>query len=141
MLSCTQSRTGSTKEHILATGRGLVAQRRFAGMGLNEILKSASAPKGSFYHYFASREDFGCKRLEQCLSQYLVRLDETLNAEGPDARARLMQYWSRWISTQTSGDACEQCLIVNIGAETSDISDEMRGIPEEGTSQIGARLS
>lgn len=110
-------------------------------MGLNELLKSASVPKGSFYHYFASKEDFGCKLLEQYLSQYLIRLDEILSSGGPDARARLMQYWSLWISSQTSGDVCAKCLIVKIGAEISDVSDEMRGILEEGTRRIGARLS
>jgi len=135
-----KSRTDSTKEHILATGRGLVAQRGFAGIGLNELLKTASVPKGSFYYYFASKEDFGCKLLEQYLSQYLIRLDELLNADGADARARLMHYWSLWISTQTSGDARAQCLIVKIGAEVSDVSDEMRAILERGTRQIGARL-
>ena len=136
-----QPRTDSIKEHILTTGRGLVAQRGFAGMGLNELLKSASVPKGSFYHYFSSKEDFGCKLLEQYLLQYLTRLDEILNTDGPNARARLMYYWSLWISTQTSGDACAQCLIVKVGAEISDVSDEMRGILEVGTRQIGARIS
>lgn len=110
-------------------------------MGLNELLRTASVPKGSFYHYFTSKEDFGSKLLEQYLSQYLVRLDETLGAGGFDARARLMQYWSLWISTQTSGDACTRCLIVKIGAEISDVSDEMRGILEVGTRRISARLS
>lgn len=110
-------------------------------MGLNELLKTSSVPKGSFYHYFASKEDFGCKLLEQYMAQYLVRLGEILNVEGTDARMRLMQYWSRWISTQTSGDPCVQCLIVKIGAEISDVSDEMRGILEDGTGRIGARLS
>jgi TetR/AcrR family transcriptional repressor of nem operon len=136
-----QTRTESTRDHILTTGRGLVAQRGFAGMGLNELLKSASVPKGSFYHYFASKEDFGCKLLEQYLSRYFTRLDEILNTGGADARTRLMQYWSLWISSQTSGDVCAQCLIVKIGAEISDVSDEMRGILEEGTVQVGARLS
>ena len=136
-----QPRTDSNKEHILTTGRGLVAQRGFAGMGLNELLKSASVPKGSFYHYFSSKEDFGCKLLEQYLLQYLTRLDEILNTDGHDVRARLMYYWSAWISTQTSGDARAQCLIVKVGAEISDVSDEMRGILEVGTRQIGARIS
>ena len=136
-----QPRTDSNKEHILTTGRGLVAQRGFAGMGLNELLKSASVPKGSFYHYFSSKEDFGCKLLEQYLLQYLTRLDEILNTDSHDVRARLMYYWSAWISTQTSGDARAQCLIVKVGAEISDVSDEMRGILEVGTRQIGARIS
>jgi TetR/AcrR family transcriptional repressor of nem operon len=110
-------------------------------MGLNELLKSASVPKGSFYHYFASKEDFGCKLLEQYLSRYFTRLDKILNTGGADARTRLMQYWSLWISSQTSGDVCAQCLIVKIGAEISDVSDEMRGILEEGTARVGTRLS
>jgi TetR/AcrR family transcriptional repressor of nem operon len=33
-----------------------------------------------------------------------------------------------------------QCLIVKIGAEISDVSDEMRDILEGGTRQITARL-
>jgi TetR/AcrR family transcriptional repressor of nem operon len=141
VLDLMQTRSDSTRDHILATGRGLVAQRGFAGMGLNELLKSASVPKGSFYHYFSSKEDFGCKLLEQYMAQYMARLDEILTTEGPDARARLMQYWSLWTSSQTSGDACVQCLIVKIGAEISDVSEEMRGILEAGTRQIAARLS
>jgi TetR/AcrR family transcriptional repressor of nem operon len=136
-----QTRTDSTRDHILATGRSLVAQRGFAGMGLNELLKTASVPKGSFYHYFSSKEDFGSKLLEQYMSQYMSRLDDILTTEGPNARARLMQYWSLWTSSQTSGDACVQCLIVKIGAEISDVSEEMREILEDGTRQIGTRLS
>ena len=136
-----RSPTDSTREHILASGRGLVAQRGFTGMGLNELLKTASVPKGSFYHYFSSKEDFGCKLLEQYMSQYLERLQETLTTGGPDARTRLMQYWFRWTSSQSSGDACVQCLIVKIGAEISDVSDAMRDILESGTRQICVRLS
>ena len=139
--SLMQTRTDSTKDLILACGRGLVAERGFVGMGLNELLKTASVPKGSFYDYFSSKEDFGCKLLEQYMSQYMSRLDQILNIEGPDARARLMQYWSLWTNSQTSCDACVQCLIVKIGAEVSDVSDEMREILEDGTRQIGMRLS
>lgn len=134
-------RTDTTRDHILASGRGLVAQRGFTGMGLSELLKTASVPKGSFYHYFASKEDFGCQLLEQYRVEYLQRLDEILNTGGPDARARLMAYWSLWINSQTSGNTCAQCLIVKIGAEVSDISDQMRAVLDRGTRQIGTRLS
>lgn len=78
--------------------------------------------------------------LEQYLSQYVERLDEILTTGGPDARIRLIQYWSLWTSSQSSGDACVQCLIVKIGAEISDVSDEIRDILEGGTRQITAHL-
>jgi TetR/AcrR family transcriptional repressor of nem operon len=109
-------------------------------MGLAELLKTARIPKGSFYHYFASKEDFGCKLLEQYLDQYVTRLDELLGGDRPDARAALMHYWSLWISTQTSDDAGARCLIVKVGAEVSDISDEMRRILQVGTDTITGRI-
>ncbi|MEG9023203.1 TetR/AcrR family transcriptional regulator, partial [Klebsiella pneumoniae] len=45
-----------TREHILATGEQLCMHRGFTGMGLSELLKTAEVPKGSFYHYFRSKE-------------------------------------------------------------------------------------
>ncbi|MFQ5727810.1 MAG: TetR/AcrR family transcriptional regulator, partial [Salmonella enterica] len=48
-----------TREHLLATGEQLCMQRGFTGMGLSELLKTAQVPKGSFYHYFRSKEAFG----------------------------------------------------------------------------------
>lgn len=136
-----KAQTDSTRDHILTTGRTLVAQRGFTGMGLTELLKTASVPKGSFYHYFASKEDFGCKLLEQYLTQYGETLDGILENDALLARERLLNYWSLWISAQTSEEACTQCLIVKIGAEVSDISDEMRRLLEAGTQGICKRLS
>ncbi len=40
-------------------------QRGFTGMGLSELLKTAQVPKGSFYHYFRSKEAFGVAMLER----------------------------------------------------------------------------
>ena len=54
-----------TREHLLATGEQLCLQRGFTGMGLSELLKTAEVPKGSFYHYFRSKEAFGVVMLER----------------------------------------------------------------------------
>jgi len=36
-----------------------MAGKGFSVVGLNEVLKSAGVPKGSFYHYFSSKDAFG----------------------------------------------------------------------------------
>ncbi|MFC4217459.1 TetR/AcrR family transcriptional regulator [Pseudophaeobacter arcticus] len=135
------TQTDSTRDHILTTGRALVAQRGFTGMGLAELLKTAAVPKGSFYHYFASKEDFGCKLLEQYIGQYGKTLTEILEDSAPTARARLLEYWSRWVSSQSSQEASSQCLIVKLGAEVSDISEEMRRLLEAGTRTMTTQLA
>ncbi|MBI9075230.1 MAG: TetR family transcriptional regulator C-terminal domain-containing protein [Desulfatibacillum sp.] len=54
----------STKEKILEQGARLVYQKGFNHTGIGEILKAAKVPKGSFYHYFPSKEDFGLELLD-----------------------------------------------------------------------------
>ena len=52
-------RHDNTRQHILETGLGIFAGKGFASVGLNELLKAAGVPKGSFYHYFESKEQYG----------------------------------------------------------------------------------
>lgn len=128
------------REHILAIGQGLITTRGFTGLGLGELLKTAKVPKGSFYHYFASKEDFGAKLLEHYMDSYMVRLDE-LEALDLDGRGRLFHYWQAWIESQSEGDCERRCLVVKLSAEISDISDPMRLIVATGTRDIIARLA
>jgi TetR/AcrR family transcriptional repressor of nem operon len=54
-----------TREHLLATGETLSLRLGFTGMGLSELLATAGVPKGSFYHYFRSKEAFGEAMLQR----------------------------------------------------------------------------
>jgi len=46
------------KENILETGYHVLRKNGYHGVGINEILKAAGIPKGSFYNFFDSKEDF-----------------------------------------------------------------------------------
>ncbi|MBU2547061.1 MAG: TetR/AcrR family transcriptional regulator [Proteobacteria bacterium] len=47
------------RTRILKAGARIVNQKGFNDTGIQEILKAADVPKGSFYHYFKSKHDFG----------------------------------------------------------------------------------
>jgi TetR/AcrR family transcriptional regulator, transcriptional repressor for nem operon len=53
----------STREHLLDVGVELMHQNGYNATGLSDILKAADLPKGSFYHYFSSKEDFAAAAL------------------------------------------------------------------------------
>lgn len=40
--------TGDVRQHILNTGQVIIGGKGFSAVGLNEILKAAGVPKGSF---------------------------------------------------------------------------------------------
>ncbi len=130
-----------TRQHILACGQQLVAGKGFVGVGLSEILASANVPKGSFYHYFASKELFGIALLETYFETYLANVDVLFGRTDLNAAQRLMTYFQRWIETQTGEDSERKCLIVKLGAEISDLSEAMRSTMLEGTERIMQRIA
>jgi TetR/AcrR family transcriptional repressor of nem operon len=129
------------RQHILDTARPILGGKGFSAVGLNEILEAAGVPKGSFYHYFASKEAFGEALLERYFVSYLTRLEAILTRPPGDASDRLMRYWQDWFESQTSGEVVNQCLAVKLGAEVCDLSERMRVILQDGTSRIVQRLA
>ncbi len=130
-----------TRQHILDCGQRLIAAKGFVGVGLSEILGSAEVPKGSFYHYFGSKEQYGNTLLESYFTDYLGRLDALFGQTDKSGAERLGLYLSRWTETQSGEDASAKCLIVKLAAEISDLSEAMRSTMRDGTDAILQRLS
>lgn len=136
-----QSERPDTRQHILDCGRELVAAKGFVGVGLAEILATAGVPKGSFYHYFASKEVFGAALLDSYFEQYQTRLATLSARPNQNGAQRLLTYFERWIETQQGNDRAEHCLIVKLAAEIADLSDAMRNRMLAGTETILRQLT
>jgi len=128
------------RQSILETGQRIMAGKGFSAVGLNEVLTAAGVPKGSFYHYFGSKDAFGEAMLERYFEDYLADLDETLGQPGRTMAQRLMTYWQQWQETQSFFDCQGKCLAVKLGAEVADLSEAMRLALKRGTSGITTRL-
>ena len=131
----------TTKRHILDAGQKIIAVKGFSGVGLSEILSAAAIPKGSFYHYFGSKEQYGRALMEQYVEDYLQALNQVLQTGEAPARERLLRYWSNWRETQAGGEAMDKCLVVKLSAEVADLSDDMRLVLCAGTQQVMARIA
>ena len=131
----------ATRKHILEAGHALVLQKGFVGVGLQEILAACSVPKGSFYHYFSSKEAFGCALLQCYLEGYRERLDTLCPAAVGNGRVRLMRYWSAWIDEPVHGGWAGGCLVVKLAAEVADLSESMRQVLAAGVTALLAYLA
>lgn len=135
------SRHADTRQHILDTGNRIIAAKGFSCVGLNELLQASEVPKGSFYHYFKSKERFGQALLEDYFDSYLRQLDALLEAPGLTARERLLRYFQQWRATQAEEGDEQKCLVVKLGAEVADLSEAMRVTLRDGTERIIGRLA
>ncbi|WP_301098747.1 TetR/AcrR family transcriptional regulator [Otariodibacter sp.] len=120
-----EKKYSDTKSHILDVGYQLLAQKGFTAVGLKQILDTAGIPKGSFYHYFESKEAFGEEIIKQYLLNYKTRLN-TLSSKSISGQQKLYEYFKSWYNTQKDVCSGEKCLIVKLSGEVSDISDIMR---------------
>ncbi|MDQ0085994.1 TetR/AcrR family transcriptional repressor of nem operon [Variovorax boronicumulans] len=133
--------TPDVRQHILDVAHPLLLQRGFTGVGLAEVLAAAKVPKGSFYHYFGSKEAFGEAVLEAYFTEYLGRTDALLTEAPGTAAQRLIGYFDDWLDSQTGDDAQSRCLVVKLGAEVCDLSESMRAALARGTRGITDRLA
>ncbi|MXV36527.1 MULTISPECIES: TetR/AcrR family transcriptional regulator [unclassified Saccharibacter] len=128
------------KQAILRSARPLIGARGFSAVGLSQILEAAAIPKGSFYHYFSSKEHFGEALLEMYVEEYLQHVEALFRREGGNGYAKMLTYCQWWQETHVNGQIGNKCLIVKLAAEVSDLSERMRAILEVGTSEVIKRL-
>lgn len=132
--------TRDMRKHILDIAYPLMLRKGFTGVGLAEVLSTARVPKGSFYHYFGSKEAFGEAVLEAYFAAYLEHVDALLAQPGTGAQ-RLIAYFQDWFEAQTGADPEGRCLVVKLGAEVCDLSEPMRAALERGTGAVIGRLA
>ncbi|WP_405610465.1 TetR/AcrR family transcriptional regulator [Streptomyces sp. NBC_01508] len=131
---------GDTRRSILDAAQRIMAHKGFAAVGINEVLSEAGVPKGSFYHYFGSKDAFGEAMMRSYFADYLADMDRTLAEPGLTSAQRLMNYWQNWRETQGVDECQGKCLVVKLGAEVSDLSETMRLALKEGTTAAVDRL-
>ena len=129
-----------TRTTLLAAAEQIFAHKGYAAVGINELVSSVGVPKGSFYHYFTSKDAFGEAVIERYFQQYLADMDQILDEDGPDWATRIMAYFASWRASQESGDCSGKCLAVKLGAEVADLSEPMRLALKTGTTQVIDRL-
>jgi TetR/AcrR family transcriptional repressor of nem operon len=133
--------SSDVRDNILAVGQRIMSGKGFSAVGLNEILTEAKVPKGSFYHYFDSKDAFGEALLSSYFEDYLAELDSVMSQPGLTMAQRLQNYFDLWRANQSFLDCQGKCLAVKLAAEVADLSEAMRAVLNQGTSAIIARLT
>ena len=133
--------SSDVRDNILAVGQRIMSGKGFSAVGLNEILTEAKVPKGSFYHYFDSKDAFGEALLSSYFEDYLAEMDAVLGEAGSSMAQRLVKYFDMWKANQSFLDCQGKCLAVKLGAEVADLSEAMRAVLNHGTAAIIARLT
>ena len=130
-----------TKERILSAGAEIIHKKGFNNTGIQELLKSAKIPKGSFYFYFDSKEDFGLQLVDFYRKWISENIEKYVGKKADTALTRLwhMFNWS-FISLEES-DFKGGCPIGNLSMEMADINENFRIKLDETVKMIRDRIA
>jgi TetR/AcrR family transcriptional repressor of nem operon len=115
-----------TRATLLETGLKLFADQGYNGTGIKEIVDAAGVPKGSFYNYFKSKEDFGAEVISHYADGFAEKWSASL-ADGPQPPlAALQNSYEQIIRYHEQCAVKSGCLLGNFAAEMSESSELCR---------------
>jgi TetR/AcrR family transcriptional regulator, transcriptional repressor for nem operon len=116
----------STREHLINVGLRLMHQNGYNATGLTDILKPADVPKGSFYHYFGSKEDFAAAALERYGMRESEHAAAVLNDTTTPALKRLRRYFSDLLKIYGQKGPIPGCMMGRFSLEIAEESPQLR---------------
>lgn len=110
------------RDLILSKGAAVMTRRGYHGTGVQEIVQAAGIPKGSFYHYFSSKEDFALQALEQVYRPRLKRYAQALSNPAVSPGARILGYYHELLAHFRQQERMEyHCFIGSLSFEMSEL--------------------
>ncbi|QDV35720.1 TetR/AcrR family transcriptional regulator [Tautonia plasticadhaerens] len=115
-----------TREALLEVGRRVFLEKGYSGAGLDAVLKAAGVPKGSFYYYFGSKEDFGLAVVDSFVEESDRALEAALEDRAIEPLVRLRRYFEA-AAERFEGDRCRSgCLVGKLSQELAEQSETFR---------------
>lgn len=117
---------GETRARLIQVGTEILSEKGFGSTGLEEILQKADVPKGSFYHYFASKAQFGFAVIDHYDYLWAQKLTRILRDPAVAPLKRIDSYISEGIRGLERYAFRRGCLIGNMGQEMAALDEEFR---------------
>ena len=111
------------REKLLDQGVNMLLTQGYHGTGIKEILDIVQVPKGSFYNYFSSKEEFAAEAITHYIEPFIQRLTTHLQDPQLDALSALKRYYAELIIEVEQGGYKGGCLLGNLMGEIGDTSE------------------
>ena len=109
-----------TRELLLEVGLKQLRATGYTATGVKEVLDLAQVPKGSFYHYFPSKEAFVGELFERYAKGEGERAHRILGDASIPPLKRLRTYFEELISVYGQPGESAGCLIGSMSLEIAD---------------------
>jgi TetR/AcrR family transcriptional regulator, transcriptional repressor for nem operon len=118
--------TSATRDALVRAGVVMLTEKGYSATGIEEVLRSVDVPKGSFYHYFPSKEAFGAELIDSYADYFSRKLDSFFRNEQHSPLERLRGFTDDATSAMKRFRYARGCLVGNLGQEMSVLPQSFR---------------
>lgn len=111
----------STKGRMLDAGLSMLLRHGYNDLGIQAVLKETGMPKGSFYHHFASKEDFALQVVDRYMNEVHQGLDASLGDRSLAPLTRVRRFFEM-TRDKYQEDGYLGCMLGGLGQELSGVS-------------------
>lgn len=115
-----------TRETLVRAGIVALTEKGFSATGIDEVLRSVKVPKGSFYHYFPSKDAFGAELIDRYATYFAGRLDRFFLNEDRLPLERIQDFVDESVRSMERYRFTRGCLVGNLGQEMGALSESFR---------------
>lgn len=129
-----------TRDLLLRAGLEVLTEKGFSATGIEEILGRVGVPKGSFYHYFESKEAFGLQLIDLYGEFFAKKLDRHFLNDTQSPLSRLHAFIDDAKDGMARFEYRRGCLIGNLGQEMGALPESFRSRLKETFEDWQSRL-
>lgn len=116
------------RQKLIRTGLIHLTERGYSSVGLDDILAASGVTKGSFYHYFRNKADFGGVLIEAYNVYFLEKLDRAFGSDELAPLDRLRFFVKDAQDGMARHGFRRGCLVGNLGQEMAALPEDFREI-------------
>jgi TetR/AcrR family transcriptional regulator, transcriptional repressor for nem operon len=130
----------ATQQQLLQQGVTMLLRHGYHNLGIAAVLEATQIPKGSFYHYFESKEDFGLQVIDLYMTEVHAGLDQCLADQSLPPLQRVRRFFEL-TEEKYRTEGYLGCLLGGLGQELSGVSETVRRKVEQCLSEIAGRIA
>ena len=131
---------GSTKQRLIDAGLRLFLEHGYNDVGIQALLDATATPKGSFYHHFKDKEDFGLQVIDTYIAEVHKALEACLGDQSLPPLARVRRFFEL-TQQKYKSEGYMGCLMGALGQELSGVNEAFRNRIEGCFSAMANRLA
>ena len=130
----------ATRQLLLEKGIELLLQHGYNDLGVAALLQATGTPKGSFYHHFASKEDYALQVIDLYMQDVHAGLAQCLGDTTHTPLERVRMFFEA-SEEKYRKQGYMGCLLGGLGQELSGINEVFRRKVEQCLDDIARQLA